>query len=1246
MTSNDLQTYLSQIGTQLALPLYVDRLFRTNDEWDRISGSELRRTSLSSRTESTLDDIINHRVAVILGEPGSGKTTVAQAAVRSVLSKGWVPLFARLRSYDRDLTALLRIRTPESVVRGEPVDGVTMTRVLILDGFDEIPQGQLEQFTVDLADFTQSTSAVRVLLTSRQAFFETASPRLPATAEKFYLLDFSDKNVRHYVEHYGGDYAAFMAEVNRVEMGDDVGNPFSLDVLLRSFIAGQSLGRLRHEAVDNVVEALIATKPEIAADGQRRALRMLAVAMEAASRNVLSMQEAIQLLQSATRLSAAEAETLLNELTKSILVRTRDGICFQLRSHGEWLAALELRERPIERIMLLVRHKGSLVPNESWRNCVSFLAELHPGVRHLFTMRHPDWMTDVAPAAFTDAERDELLNGLLDALVDEHRYLWRHPVLSIGKVARFVTGNSRQRLVDEAGAADTVRAANAIVLLAAIGDDVIRDIALSVAIDLQRPRMLRGSAIAALSRIGDASLIPTLMAHLVDSDPLHLTLVDCIGTLTDAGAVTRVLPLLLQTDAMVTGAFYRFQELGSVEAIDQFMQVLAGNPGLISSLRLDSYSAPLWEAMPRLWQARWSVSLGDLILHWERHYVDGRDINSVEKVLNALGNRSVDLVKHVLGGLLQTGDQLFSFRVTISRLVSPELAEWLAVQPNAVGLMRTVASCGSDEVRGALAPHLNGFVELQDTQAAVHQQRQEKEATREHRRLEQQQQTVISSSSILEVLGQLSQLDTKNWPDLDESRVAWLNGEVQRLFAEADPARTIVWHNDNQYTAPNVLPVLAHLVARYELELADDKPLVQSLLAVESEHIASSYIRHPFSAAAINELERILSAPETPNGALYNFLGFLNKTKLRTASIWTSLSRISEEDHRPQHIRSWAVRCCSGMPIDDLERLGSRLTGALQLEVLDLLVECQHRPTIERRLAPLLQTPTLLQQGEVEFHQSSPLDWISKIATVDVWPRLVALREHSLRLALGNVSNMLTATMQRIDGIALADVVRSQASFAPADWQEGQHLRAYEIERDARLQAAQATPFEEILNLLRRATTLSLYKVWCEGPTDAPTIAAFVEKLANASRYDVVTDALRGWDAILNPAWEPQRLADGCHDLVVILDGDKARDWSTTGHPYKALARQVLGKMTAAGVPFFILQRYGIENYFTQRACEKVLGRDLSAYFPMPPYSKVVLPSHTKNENPRIAHEMTLDDIATTDLADFLSLVERRSRVN
>jgi hypothetical protein len=1121
-----------------------------------------------------------------------------------------------------------------------------MIRVVILDGFDEIRLEQLDQFVADLADFLQRDEQVRVLITARQAFYATNVGRFAAQQEAFYILDFNERNVRAYVDHHGAGYDGFMAEVNRVEIGQEIANPFALEVLLQTFRTGHSLGRLRHEAVDRVVESLIASRPDVRADQQRRALRMLAVAMETASRNELSVDESVRLLQTATTMSAADAQTLLHQLAGSILIRTANGIAFQMRSYGEYLAAVELSDKSLDRVLLLVRHQNTLLLNDSWQNCVAYLAEIHPGVKRQFSVAHPDWMTAVSTAAFTEAERGELLARLLAKLAASRRYLWRHPSLSIAKVARFVTPGSVPQLGADAAGPDVVKAANALVLLGATRSPGAVEVALPIATDRTRPQMLRGSAIATLANAGDATLIPQLIRSLDEQDPLHLSVLDCIGGLTDAATIPQVLPILLRTEAMISGAFYRFGELKTPDAVDQLLAVLTADPGSINSSRLDSYAKALWEAMADQWEPRWAVPLSRLIARWEVTHAHGHSLESVTNMLANLGPAGEHVGRLVLEELLNGGHNLFGFRNAIVRLVTPAVAMWLLIQPNSASLVRTLAVFGSPDVRAVLAPYLGGYVEAQDAAAQRYRQEQQEQEDRQRAELAEKKSVVRASADIYQVLGRLSQLEAKEWPDLEPERISWMSDHVERLFRESAPARTTVWHNENQLTYQNVLPLLVRLTDRYSLQLDDDVPLVQCLLALESQHIVACHRHRPFSPAAIAELERLLADPTTPSGAVYNLLSFVTQTELHTAAIDAALVAISEDANRPGHIRSWAIRsAASSAPEQQLVALATRLTGELREEVEEALVARQHRPTIERRLAAVLGNPVVLRAGDVEMPRTSPLDWIGKITTDAVWPRLVQLREEALRLALPNVTTLVTAAMQRIDGLALAEVVRQQARYAPAQWQEGQILRAYEIERDTRLRNLQATAFDDILRRLRSATSLGLFKIWCEGPTDAPTIQAFVAKLPVANRLDAVTDSLKGWTAVMNPAWTADRLADGCHDLIVILDGDKARDWNQPGHPFRADAQVVLDKLTAAGVNFVVLERYGIENYFTQAACEAVLGRSLSALFPLQPYARVQLPNLTKNQNPRIAEVMTLGDLANTDLHDFLQTVEVRTRL-
>src|SRR4051794_34036395 len=118
MTRQELDQYLEAAVPAHRPPFFIERLFRTNEEWDRLAAYELRNVSLSvsDRTEVDLVGLLSHRLVAILGEPGSGKSTVARAVFLKAASRGFVPLFGSLRSYAGDLRALLETNAPPELV--------------------------------------------------------------------------------------------------------------------------------------------------------------------------------------------------------------------------------------------------------------------------------------------------------------------------------------------------------------------------------------------------------------------------------------------------------------------------------------------------------------------------------------------------------------------------------------------------------------------------------------------------------------------------------------------------------------------------------------------------------------------------------------------------------------------------------------------------------------------------------------------------------------------------------------------------------------------------------------------------------------------------------------------------------------------------------------------------------------------------------------------------------------------------
>jgi len=148
--------------------------------------------------------------------------------------------------------------------------------------------------------------------------------------------------------------------------------------MVERFRSAGSLSKLRSDNLGYMIGRLIQSRPEVNAHRQRRALRMLGVAMETYSRNELTEEEALRVIRDAMHITDEESPELLFELYASILKRTGNGLSFQLASYGEYLAAEELEDASFVRLKELA-FLDAFTPNDSWGSAVSYLVELdHP----------------------------------------------------------------------------------------------------------------------------------------------------------------------------------------------------------------------------------------------------------------------------------------------------------------------------------------------------------------------------------------------------------------------------------------------------------------------------------------------------------------------------------------------------------------------------------------------------------------------------------------------------------------------------------------------------------------------------------------------------------------------------------------------------------------------------------------------------------------------------------------------------
>ncbi|GMV23282.1 MAG: hypothetical protein AMXMBFR57_32310 [Acidimicrobiia bacterium] len=183
--------YRALVENAYPLEFHRARHYQTHEQWARFAGSGFRGSALQEY-DPTLETLLQHRAFVILGEPGAGKSTAAHAAARLAFERDWVPVVLALRSYGGKLSDLFPPLPPE-------FDATDRERLLILDGFDEVPATHLAQFIDELVETEQGDPQTRFLLTSRQAFFVATDTPFSRKWPTFFIDDLSSDDVDAFI---------------------------------------------------------------------------------------------------------------------------------------------------------------------------------------------------------------------------------------------------------------------------------------------------------------------------------------------------------------------------------------------------------------------------------------------------------------------------------------------------------------------------------------------------------------------------------------------------------------------------------------------------------------------------------------------------------------------------------------------------------------------------------------------------------------------------------------------------------------------------------------------------------------------------------------------------------------------------------------------------------------------------------------------------------------------------------------
>ena len=1192
------------------LSFFLPRVLAPATEWDALS-EELRGSTVVVSRHG-LAAILRERRVLVLAEPGAGKSTWVHAVMLHLIeetAETFVPFYATLRNYQGNLRTLLESseshgKLAKLTQKRDP----SWHRVYLLDGIDEVPGEHIETFCADLAKLATGDSDAQLILTCRQGFYAQVRGKMPPGIAEFNLLPFSTEDIARFVEHEGLRPEHCFEELEKSDFGLEASNPFTLGTLASTLKAQGKLDPLRSGNLRIVVDALLAGRPSLRNQDARRALRLLAVAMEICARNVLTRDEALRILREGIQISPKEAEQLLEELSTYILLRTSAGYTFQMRSYGEFLAAEELALVRLDRILELVVFPGTRRRiNRSWTNTVSYLVEMHEQSRRFFSLQHPEWVLNSSPAVFTNEERSEVVDSVLKNLGDSDAFLVGHQTIVHSKLARFVQQSDVPKLSALMNSGQPSRSGNALILLGHLKDATGLAAAVKAALDRTKTPALRHSAFIALAAGATPTLIPTLSAALDPADQMFDQILDCIGALMMPADIPHVLPLFGRTHTMLSTVFYRFASFRGLDALNATLDYLIGNPTAIRDDHISSYVEFPLRLLERLWNDAVRDKVVRLLLAWEADGIDDSLIRVLPAVTQIILSKDAegDVSKQILVDLLKAKRAPQHLAHTLAQICTPTVATWLIGQGQpGKDLAASLAFRAPGETRNILGSVTEGAIAAQDD----FRERYERE--NREREAGQQQQDDASRNAILnapaldQVVVGFRSLGVQNWPQLEQARLDWLQSYIEDWLRTFDCLAAVSWINSRSFQITggfSFFSLLLAIIEHYKFIVTQDLAIVQSLRGADEKSVVAYYNRVGFSIAAQAEFDRLFTDPLLPDGALYEFLEFLHGTVYTSPATQASLLAIANDSSKEEYIRRRAAQIFEKKASDgQLQTLSTTVQPIIAEIFIDALVGRQHVPTIKKQISILLADTTRLAATEKPFPYDSGILWVSSITTKDAWDLLTKLWWRTVQLSLPGCTRIVEAALFKLDPKALIELMRTKARNAVPETAESLLFRAGVYDSTREIDAAKSISFEQVVRRLAISTTLKKIKVGCEGPTDAPAFKSLLAKICGDRVEFVSVQPVGGWATALNPHYDFSPFLDGCLQAVFVMDGDNGREFNRPGRPLTEEAKRLTRKLDELKIPPWVLQRYGIENYFAQHALESVLNCDLSSSFPLP----------------------------------------------
>jgi hypothetical protein len=907
--------------------------------------------------------------------------------------------------------------------------------------------------------------------------------------------------------------------------------------------------------------------------------------------------------QSIRGITEVQAAHLLDTLYTTILKRVEGGLSFQLASYGEYLAAESLAKEPLERIkQIAFDQRGA--PNPSWLNAMSYLAELNAEVRNYFCKWHPLWMMNVSSSALSTSQRDEIVRSTLRILMSERLYAFNHPGVRMHRLAKLVTDAVKTDLFAHTLSSDEVEKGNALCLLGQSGTPEVIEQATQIAIDRTVSQQLRYSGLLALQNSHAVDTATRLLEALEEDDPLHLNIVDVIGTVATLDELPLVLPLLLSTQGMPASAYYRFQEMRSRSAVAALLRYASTHLQTINTMRAEIYFGPAFDAVPQHFDREFVELAASILSQVELRHIYVDRSGPLPKLF--AGFRYLDDIQkeqllqafllEVEDKVLNDGATFYSTSQPLSDLMTAGTLEWL-ITSKRMHMVPAIVRWLSGDFRESLAPYSDGMVEAQDAarDAYLLEERVRLEEASSH--IDALQKSLLTRDELNGALTDFSDLTREHWPQLPEPYLAWLQPAVSVRMMELDLHNRIIWAG-NTVTFPRELFTLLEVIAFYELHVDDPSAMVYALAVGAEDLVRRYFTRVPMTEQGVQSVLQMIENPQSPN-ALDRVINFICELKPLPIRIKQAVVEIASADLDRGHSQTKVFSLVADeQDVPWLEERRSHAQNAgVRYSAEVELIRRQHEPTLIAKLDAAIKDPASLGNEHYFPDRVSP-EWLSKITSAFAWVKVTVLRERGLQLELFGVVSVCTDVLLSINRREAINVLKRQVKIAPTAWRIRQRSLILEQEQLLAIDDARLGPFENVLARLRSNTSSTRVKVWCEGVNDEQIFRILLERMSDAP-IDVTVENVHGWPG-LQQEKDPNAWLTECNEAFIIMDGDNGRKLKKHGRPLTPMARAELAKLRGFPITLLVLEKYGIENYLTQHAIEAMVGRDLSEFFPIP----------------------------------------------